>query len=125
MIFEKLSTHILHYHDKEGRTTEEQVIHKARWKEIAQAIHSTLKPYALKLPKQIMNPPDNISFFKYSAEDGFVMGWNYCLDTLKPYEVKLPPRKSAEGTQNVAVWAAVEGYNDCLDDIIKLNGGGE
>jgi hypothetical protein len=37
-VFENLGTHILHYHDKEGRTTEEQVIHKARWREIAKAI---------------------------------------------------------------------------------------
>lgn len=31
-------THILHYHDKEGRTSEEIVIHKARFQEVAQAI---------------------------------------------------------------------------------------
>ena len=37
-IFEEKQTHILHYHDKEGRTTEEQVIHKARYREIARTL---------------------------------------------------------------------------------------
>jgi hypothetical protein len=37
-----LSTSILHYHDKEGTTTEEKVIHRARFKELATAIHNKI-----------------------------------------------------------------------------------
>ena len=35
---ENHATHILHYHDKEGRTTEERVFHEARFKEISEVI---------------------------------------------------------------------------------------
>ena len=35
---EESATHILHYHDKEGRTTKERVFHEARFKEIVETI---------------------------------------------------------------------------------------
>ena len=34
------ATHILHYHDKEGRTTDELVFHKARFGQLSAAIRS-------------------------------------------------------------------------------------
>ena len=37
---EKNATYILHYHDKEGRTSEERVFHEARFQEIYQAIRN-------------------------------------------------------------------------------------
>ena len=40
---EMYATHILHYHDKEGRTTNERVFHEARFDEIVKPIRS-IKP---------------------------------------------------------------------------------
>lgn len=37
-----LATHILHYHDKEGITTKEKVIHRASFKEVAKSIHNLM-----------------------------------------------------------------------------------
>ena len=49
---EQSATHILHYHDKEGRTSEERVFHEARFGEIYKAILDS-RP----LVKKIMEEP--------------------------------------------------------------------